>query len=420
MGVPADPMRAALFAEPEGVDAINVRGGGRRETRRCRRWFVGCLIFGVASGLGVFAYWRVRMGMCTAAPTPPVGGGGPRRIKWYVSKPDDAQGFLLGDNPEGVMNSHERVSDITGGMYHLGNQLGVNQDGQLCLPWLRKHWSEYCPPSDGDPTLWANRTWNASFWANASVEMWQTIAGPTQCHAALRRGDGFVDEVHRWAEAYSVAGIFVDWEWGVGNDVQCFVQLWARVAARLHAHGRKLAINVDNSGGEAFRVGRQTYSYMNDWGYFFDFADLLVNQGTYPGPWASRTCYPVPPVGSPMESYTCEVADPWSWGFWTRCCGIKGQVRDFALQARAGRGPPMERVEQGLWASPCSADGTAMVTGGWTRESLRSWLEYIGASGVRSVAVFTDNQINARPLAPIERTCAWVLPELRRWALAGA
>lgn len=52
MGVPADPMRAALFAEPEGVDAINVRGGGRRETRRCRRCFV-CLIFGVASGLGV-------------------------------------------------------------------------------------------------------------------------------------------------------------------------------------------------------------------------------------------------------------------------------------------------------------------------------------------------------------------------------
>lgn len=415
MGVATDPMRAALFGEPDGVDAINVRGAGRRESRRCRRCLVAALIFGVAVGGGVFGYWRLRMGMCTAAPTP-TSGGGPRRIKWYVADPDAAQGFLLGDNPERVLNTAERVDDITGGVYHLGHQLGITPEGRVCtfLPWagsLRE-----CAAFDGDPAIWANVTWNTT--AFAGMEMWQTVgagrSATAGCHAALRRGDGFVDEVHRWAEAYRVAGIFVDWEWSTGNDVRCFVDLWTRVAAVLHAHGRKLAINVDNGGGEAFRWGRQTYSYMNDWGYF-GFADLLVNQGTYPGPWASRTTYPVPPVGSPREAYTCEADDPYAWGFWTRCCGIKGQVRDFVLQARAGIGPPIERVEMGLWASACSADGTAMKGGGWTRESLRSWLEYAGASGVRTITVFTDNLID-RPLAARDRTCAWVVPELRRWA----
>ena len=41
---------------------------------------------------------------------------------------------------------------------------------------------------------------------------------------------------------------------GYSENMTCFVQLWSAVAQALHAHGKQLAISVDDSGGRPFAM----------------------------------------------------------------------------------------------------------------------------------------------------------------------
>jgi hypothetical protein len=80
-----------------------------------------------------------------------------------------------------------------------------------------------------------------------------------------------------------------------GCDIECHQKLLTVVAASLHAHGKELMISVDDSFATPSTKPLPTnWSYETEWKYFLPYADLLINMGTYPGPWAQGTADPPP------------------------------------------------------------------------------------------------------------------------------
>lgn len=91
-------------------------------------------------------------------------------------------------------------------------------------------------------------------------------------------------------------------------------------------------------------------------------------------------------------------------------CGMKGQVQNMI---DAGADPASGQISPGIWMNNCFksrlfSDG--VTAQGWTRDSLRDFLDYLDTVGVRSIDIWTSN-LSENDL----NTCSWFLPELKRW-----
>ena len=74
------------------------------------------------------------------------------------------------------------------------------------------------------------------------------------------------------------------------------------------------------------------------------------------------------------------------------------------------------QLSPGIWMNNCvntTEHPLGVTAQGWTQASLRDFLDFLDSVGVRSIDMWTsnlsDNDLN---------TCAWFLPELRRWRAA--
>ena len=70
----------------------------------------------------------------------------------------------------------------------------------------------------------------------------------------------------------------------------------------------------------------------------------------------------------------------------------------------------------------CSGHEGVMTTAAWTQPVLRSFLKYIAASKISSVAIWTNGAMAAGPNAPKWgdpglATCPWFIEELRAFVL---
>eukprot|EP01047_Picozoa_sp_COSAG01_P053598 COSAG01_NODE_5762_length_4048_cov_3.069385_3_plen_254_part_00 len=231
-----------------------------------------------------------------------------------MGNPAEVQDFLVGANSEHFLNFTGNVSDITGGIYQCCNGETILPNGSLSA------YNASSPP------------WNIT--AFAHLDMYKTLviyqncsasgtpagcwtAGDT-CNAALARVDDFTTELVDWLDAYSMKGLNLDWEYGAGCNVTCHMQLWSRVSKTLRAKGKELAISVDDSKGVPFNPLATNWTYETDWEGFVDYADVLINMGTYPGGWAKGISWP---AWQYIKPYPCA-------GNQSRSCGVEGQVLD--------------------------------------------------------------------------------------------
>ena len=116
----------------------------------------------------------------------------------------------------------------------------------------------------------------------------------------------FEAEVLHLVQAWGLKGINLDWEFGYGNNVSCWNQLWSRVSSHLSGYGKALAISVDDSAGRKFSLNETAWSYEWDWIYDLSFASILINMGPYPGSWSAGISYP---ASQYLQTYHCK-GDP--------------------------------------------------------------------------------------------------------------
>ena len=100
-------------------------------------------------------------------------------------------------------------------------------------------------------------------------------------------------------------------------------------------------------------------------------------------------------------------------GLRAKWCGMKGQVQNML---DAGADAASGQLSPGIWMNNCvntTEHPLGVTAQGWTQASLRDFLDFLDSVGVRSIDMWTsnlsDNDLN---------TCAWFLPELRRWRAA--
>ena len=191
-----------------------------------------------------------------------------------------------------------------------------------------------------------------------------------------------------------------DWEFGAGCNVTCHMELWSQVSKTLRAHGKELAISVDDSKGVPFDPSQTNWTYETDWEGFIPYADVLINMGTYPGGWAKGISWP---AWKYLKPYPCP-------GNASRSCGVEGQVLDMI----ASGADPSYQLQPGIWIDACFPNGT-MTQQGWTEKALHSFLKVLDSSGVKVLTIWTGD---AFLLASSRRTCPWFMPALHAWALS--
>ena len=170
-----------------------------------------------------------------------------KQLRWYVGNPDRIAGYLLGSNPDHLLNSSTVVSDITGGIYQCCNSIKIAKDGTLGPPGTKPPWNATAFRAlDMYMTFAMEQNCSASGTPQGCWSVGQT------CRAALARGDAFRQEVLAIAEAYDLKGIMLDIEYGYGNDIACHEQLWGAVSAMLHKSDRELSLSVGDSQGNPF------------------------------------------------------------------------------------------------------------------------------------------------------------------------
>ena len=112
-----------------------------------------------------------------------------------------------------------------------------------------------------------------------------------------------------------------------------------------------------------------------------------------------------------------------------RWCGMEGTIVDMLKHgARTDQLlPAIEMTECCGSTTPsgyhnCSGHEGVMTTAAWTQPVLRSFLKYIAASNISTVAVWTNGAMTAGPNAPSWgdpglATCPWFINELRNFVL---
>jgi hypothetical protein len=242
-----------------------------------------------------------------------------KQLRWYLGNPAEVQEYMTGANTEHYLNDSAPVSDITGGIYQCCNGQSILANGSL------------------GPYNASAHPWNLT--AFAHLEMYHTLSIYGNCSAtgtpagcwsvgqtcsnALARAEGFTTEIMGWLDAYQLKGLNLDWEFGYGNNVSCHMALWSHVSKTLRAHGKELALSVDDSKGLPFNPSLTNWSYETDWALFQPYADILINMGTYPGGWAQGIAYP---AWQYLHPYKCKPPANTS-----RTCGVVSQCPLAAL-----------------------------------------------------------------------------------------
>ena len=166
------------------------------------------------------------------------GGAGTvkKQLRWYSGSPERIADLLLGDNPRGLLNTTEKVSDITGGVYLCCNHPFIESDGTLEKLYAAKN----------------NTLWNITQWT--SLDMYATLALARNCsdkgtpkgcwsmgdscNAALARVDDFTASILDLMVRNDLKGVNLDWESGWGNNVTCHKELWGKATKTFRKHGK--------------------------------------------------------------------------------------------------------------------------------------------------------------------------------------
>ena len=128
-------------------------------------------------------------------------------------------------------------------------------------------------------------------------------------------------------------------------------------------------------------------------------AGVLVNMGTYPGPWSQGLSFP---AAQYLESTPCPK-------YPAKECGLKGQVLNFLSK---GTSAATGQLSPGLMPQVCSPDGSKTANG-WTKAALQSFLAFLDVHGVRTVTLWFPNALQ---LYSDSFTCPWFMPEVLAWA----
>ena len=276
---------------------------------------------------------------------------------------------------------------------------------------------------------------------DAGVRYMPTFGQSFLPNAAWENREVVADQILAWALKYQLTGVHNDWEshGDEGADAFKFYDMWRSVAAKLHPHGLAVGTCIETAPSNishpwAPRTPSNDttwHSYMFAWDYplSLDYMDVVTNMATYPmmhttdgnndwcadfpnTTWCAAGCEDFVDHLTPATKYLEQVQCDRSRHTVAKWCGLKGQVQDMI---DAGAEPSTGQVSPGIWMNNCaktSAFPDGITAQGWTRESLRSFLNYLDTVGVRSIDMWTSN-LSENDLA----TCDWFLPELRRWRL---
>ena len=189
----------------------------------------------VAFLLAAAATWIAAAGGPTGATALPR-----KQLRWYIGNVPRVQDFLLGgpgSNPSGWLNTTLGLgAPITGGVYQCCHGVDIQPNGTL----------------KGYPFNASKPPWNVTAFASADIDMYYTITPGGKdpgaiTKAALARADAFAMELLNLTLAYGLAGVHTDWEYANDNDLPSWIALWGRVRKTLAAHGKQVAMSVDDS-----------------------------------------------------------------------------------------------------------------------------------------------------------------------------
>ena len=317
-----------------------------------------------------------------------------KQLRWYIGNVPRVQEFLLGgvgSNKASWLNtSLDLGAPFTGGVYQCCHGVDIQPNGTL----------------KGFPFNASKPPWNVTAFAEAEIDMYYTITYSGSdpglvTKAALARVDAFALELLNLTLAYGLAGVHTDWETATDNDLPSWIALWGHVKKVFAAHGKQIAMSVDDSDPGKESTKDKAWSYLTDWDMFVNISDVLINMGGYP-------------LGNHKQSYpAAEKLQPYHCGNANRWCGIEGQVEDML---RHGVDPKFQ-LQPGISPDGCtttnvSSNSSGVTGGGWTEVALGEYLDYLDLKGVRTLTIWTSD---AFLLPSTTFTCPWFMPMLRNW-----
>lgn len=312
---------------------------------------------------------------------------GSKQLRWYIGNVPRVQDFLLGgpgSNPNHWLNtSLDLGAPVTDGVYQCCHGVNIQANGTL----------------QGFPFNASHAPWNVTAFTQAGMSMYYTItpgaADPgAVTKAALSRADAFAQELLNLTLAYNLTGVHTDWEYANDNDLPSWIALWTRVKKTLSAHGKQIAMSVDDSTPSKESIEDKSWSYLSHWDLFVNISDVLINMGGYPLSNHKESF----PAAQKLKPYRCGNADRW--------CGIEGQVQDMLDHGV----DPTFQLQPGISPDGCT-NGTT-TSGGWTQPALAQYLDFLDTKGVRHLTLWTSD---AFLLPATTFTCPWFMPMLKNW-----
>lgn len=322
-----------------------------------------------------------------------------KRIRWFVGN-DANWGCLL---------SKANFSNITDGVIQCCSGVGFGPDGQ----WLGGVLNE----EFFGPFLMAGKERYATVMMYAGNS---TYPGGDLCTGMLANKEAIAQQMLQSALASNLTGYNLDVELGYNNSVKCFVELWSFVGDALRKHGVQLGTDIDQS---CLRLPAKSPGACSPtaWSYEWDFEpmevafDYFTEMATYPSNHDR-------PANANLSPSPCAANA-------SRNCGIKGYITDLL-----DHGVPAEKISAGLSIAGLPGqigcgeprDGCGTVGGcnasfdphgstsgsGWTKDSLRQFLDELDKRGVTSIDLWTGDAFELPQSVAI---CSWIIDELRRW-----
>ena len=181
--------------------------------------------------------------MCNASYPPSVSPSTRRQLRWYLGAPSRVEGLILGDNPNHLLNTSVSLRGATGGIYQCCNTMRWHLNGSL----------------DFDPVASPEPSWNRTVYAEAGIDTFVTVVVPTAnctntgqptpgAKSCVSPGDvcqsmianpNFAEELISMSHTWGLKGINLDWEFGYGNNLTCFVELWGQATQKMRAAGHE-------------------------------------------------------------------------------------------------------------------------------------------------------------------------------------
>lgn len=305
--------------------------------------------------------------------------------------------FLVGNNSRHWANTTVDIHHVTRSVYQCCNGFYLGADGKMAVNTTNENgnqWAQKALVANGKKVYI-----NIDPAENPSAK--PPVFASDICAAALARKEEYAAELIQIAANESLSGYITDWEDAVGNDVGCFNALWGYVAAAFKPHNLTISASVDDSGmqGPMSNSTKGPWSVETNWIGYVAWAGVLVNMGTYPGPWSQGLSFP---AAQYLESTPCPK-------YPAKECGLKGQVLNFLSK---GTSAATGQLSPGLMPQVCSPDGSKTANG-WTKAALQSFLAFLDVHGVRTVTLWFPNALQ---LYSDSFTCPWFMPEVLAWA----